>query len=436
MSKQTASMPPVAPNPLKLLRSPRALDPGIRSDGGYRYRSLYRTIPDRTIPGPDDSPASGVAAPPGSRTAGALGVGGRDPHMDATLSGGGDVVRAGPEARERFHDARGYGRPVAGDLDLAPVEAAHLLYRGDLDAVDGASFREFLTTGAVAETDFLVYTDLRDRGFYLSPAREGWPGVSDGAVEDPAVDLVVYSRGSGPWDGAVAYRVGVVGERARVAATDLDDAVLAVVDEESEVTYLDTDRPDPAGSSGVDLPADVAGELLADRLFLWDPPARLYERGFYGQRLDGGSAGGGERILQLSLVEAAHLARRGAVAVDGGTGAVVERGRAVEGAVFDRRLRVYAALRERGLVPKTGFKFGADFRTYADVGSVDDLGHSELLVRVLERDHEFAPRDLALDVRLAHGVRKEMVFALVDDPSGGPGGDGTIEWLSVGRLTP
>jgi len=85
-------------------------------------------------------------------------------------------------------------------------------------------------------------------------------------------------------------------------------------------------------------------------------------------------------------------------------------------------------LRGRGIVPKTGFKFGADFRTYASVDSVDDLGHSEHLVRVLPADHAFEPRSLALDVRLAHGVRKRMVFALT--------GPDDIEWLSVARLTP
>jgi len=82
------------------------------------------------------------------------------------------------------------------------------------------------------------------------------------------------------------------------------------------------------------------------------------------------------------------------------------------------------------MVPKTGFKFGADFRVYGDVESVDELGHSELLVRVLSAGHDFEPRELSLDVRLAHGVRKRMVFAL-DDPSAD-----TIRWLSVSRLTP
>jgi tRNA-intron endonuclease len=49
-------------------------------------------------------------------------------------------------------------------------------------------------------------------------------------------------------------------------------------------------------------------------------------------------------------------------------------------------------------------------------------------VRVFDRAHTFAPRDLALDVRLAHGVRKRMVYALT--------GPETVAWLTVSRLTP
>jgi tRNA-intron endonuclease len=360
----------------------------------------------------------------------------------------GDVVRLPANARERFYDSRGYGRPDGDALRVAPVEAAHLLARGDVDAVDGMGFRAFLAAVEGLATRYFVYADLRDRGFYLSPARAGW-------VDDPGgVDLVVYPRGEGPWDDAVEYRVRVVGEREAVPADDLGDVVLAVVDEESELTYLETARPgrrdgpgsgdsEPtsvlSGSSDTSLDWRAGGTLLDDRVVVWEPPEGLYDRAFYGQRLDGG-----ESALQLSLVEAAYLADNGVLALDGagdvgerdggaageepGRAAVIDRGRAVEGERFDRRLRVYAALRDRGVVPKTGFKFGADFRTYAEVTSVDDLGHSEYLVRVLPAEHVFAPRELSLDVRLAHGVRKRIVFALTD-------GD-DLRWLSAGRLTP
>jgi tRNA-intron endonuclease len=380
--------------------------------------------------------------------------------MDATRTNG--AVRAGPAAREQFYDARGYGRPSDGDVVLAPVEAAHLLFRGDLDDVDGLDFHDFLASSAVSAVEFQVYRDLRDRGFYLSPVREeaagGEAGVAPGDVGVEGADLldfVVYPRGKGPWDDAVAYRVRAVSERAAVPAAELvalaagegededeDSApagVLAVVDEESELTYLGWSRHRPTGETTHDLPAGVPATLLSDRVLVPDPPAVLHDRAFYGQRLD---RDGGD--LQLSLVEAAALAGQGVLTVEGGEAALRERGRMVEGDRFDRRLRVYRALRESGVVPKTGFKFGADFRTYAAVEAVENLGHSDLLVRVLPGDHVFDPRDVALDVRLAHGVRKRMVFALVDDAAGSTGADraadGTdvegIDWLAVERLTP
>ena len=336
------------------------------------------------------------------------------------------VVRVGTDARQRYHDSRGYGYPLTGnEIALAPVEAAHLLFRGDLEAVvDGSErlgFREFVARepGDGFGVRFLVYADLRSRGFYLSPAAEPW-------IADPpaGADFAVFPRGKGPGDGAVEYALDVIGERTDVPADGLRAGVLAVVDEESEITYFEVSPRDPSGATDTTLPDGCEADLLADRVVVWEPPTELYERGFYGQPLEGREYD--RPTLQCSLLEAAYLAERGAIDLEPGT--VRGRGRAVEGDRFDRRLTVYRTLRERGIVPKTGYKFGADFRTYADVESVADLGHSELLVRVHPAGHVFEPRDLALDVRLAHGVRKTMVFALVD-------GD-EVDWWSLERLTP
>jgi len=395
--------------------------------------------------------------------------------MDGHLRDG--VVYAGDDARHRFYDSRGYGRPLtdpereewgSSGLALARVEAAHLLGRGDLEAVrvDGErlEFRAFLASeGAATLLRYLVYADLRERGFYLSPARDGWPNTAGWSTE--GTDFVVYPRGSGPGDGEIEHRVRVVGERTPVTVADLPE-VLAVVDEESDVTYLHATRPDLAGTADPVPPAEATGVLLADRAVLWDPPGALYREAFYGQPLPGREP---DEALQLSLVEAAALVGRGAVTldvdvdVDAGTdtaghgdgdrdappdvpghdpspayAATVARGRAVEGERFDRRLRTYAALRRRGLVPKTGFKFGADYRSYDEFDTVDDLSHSVLLVRALPGEATLTPRDLALDVRLAHGVRKRMAFALVDGADGAAddGVDPTLDWRVVERMTP
>ncbi|UIO99953.1 tRNA-intron lyase [Halobaculum sp. CBA1158] len=363
--------------------------------------------------------------------------------MNATLDG--DVVRAGGDARQRFHDARGYGRADGPEVTLARVEAAHLLYRGDIETVSGMDFRAFFGDSVAAgdrfAARFLVYADLRERGFYLVPAREGWPGTGGGSragsdddgsagdrdaeERDGDADILVFERGEKP-GGPVAHRVRVAGEREELPAGDLRGTTLAVVDEESEVSYFACSAGGGfAGASEYDLPTGLEADLFDDRVVCWSPPKRLYASAFYGQPVSGRDDADVD-ALQLSLVEAADLAARGAV--DLGADAVIERGRSVEGNRFDRRLSVYRALRDRGVVPKTGYKFGADFRTYDAVDSVEDLPHSEALVRVVPSDHRFHPRELALDVRLAGGVRKRMVFALA--------GDDSNSYLTVERLTP
>jgi tRNA-intron endonuclease len=401
--------------------------------------------------------------------------------MDGHLRNG--VVEVGGNARQQFHDARGYGRPADGnEIRLARVEAAHLLLRGDLAAVvdhdgsaDRLSFEEFFVASAAAAERFalrfLVYADLRDRGFYLTPARAGWPGVdavagdvdpadgvdaadSDDAVDDDLIDLIVPPRGTKPGDGEPAYRIAVVGERESIPADELADITLAVVDEESEISYLETATPEFDGGTTYSPPAGITGSLIGDRVVVWDAPEGFYDHGFYGQPLEAREAII-DTAVQLSLVEAAALAAEGQLVLDGadddaadattltateGAGeitpdspasytAIREQGRRVEGERFDRRLAVYQRLRSQQVVPKTGYKFGADFRTYNTVESVDDLPHSERLVRVVAADHAFDPRELSLDVRLAGGVRKRMVFALT-------GANGEIDWLSVSRLTP
>ncbi|PHQ37611.1 tRNA-intron lyase [Halorubrum persicum] len=382
----------------------------------------------------------------------------------------GDAVHVAGDARQRFHDSGGYGRPLEGnEIALSRVEAAHLLFRGDLSGVtidadgDEAGFERFFVESAAAADRFavryLVYADLRDRGFYLSPAREPWPG---GDIDAPdAVDFIAYERGSTPDTGNVKYPVQVVGERESLRAAGLAGRTLAVVDEESDITYFAATEGGVSGATDYEPPNRLLGVLLADRVVVWDAPEGLYERGFYGQPLTGRAAAI-EGAVQLSLVEAASLAADGVLSLsasvdaaghsageaateaDGPAAAVVARGRDVEGERFDRRLAVYRRLREADAVPKTGFKFGADFRTYLDVETVEDLPHSEHLVRVVEADHRFSPRELSLDVRLAGGVRKEMVFALTavgDDGRGGTADEGgvrdaDVEWASIGRLTP
>ncbi|MFW6448080.1 MAG: tRNA-intron lyase [Halobacteriota archaeon] len=327
------------------------------------------------------------------------------------------AIRLPPEARQRLHAPRGIGRPTADGLDLTWIEAAYLALRGDLVAVDGTAATGLLATPPDDDAldRLLVYRDLRERGYYLAPAYR--PGATPGAVA-----LEVRPRGAEPTADAVEYHVRLAREGGTVPVDGLDPGAVAVVDDEAEVTYLEVTDADPGSEQpAVDVPPS-RGVLAGGRVLVNDPAQALHRRWFYGRHL-------GDDRLVLSLPEAAYLARSDCLHIDGGVETIVERGRATEGAAFDRRAGVYAALRDRGLVPRSGLKFGADFRVYEAIEDASQPGHSALLVDVHPADGAVPIRSLSRAVRLATGVRKRHLVAAVD-PSG------HITWRTVDRLTP
>lgn len=333
--------------------------------------------------------------------------------MEATFRDGQIVV--GGNARQQFYDARGYGYPGEGNtIILSPVEATYLLLRGDLSTVtvngaqlEAAEFIEYVDTDRFGQR-LLTYIDLRERGFYVSPDRHGWQ-----ATPQAETDFVVYERGTTPQEGVIAHRVCVVGEQEPIAIATLP-SMIAVVDGDRSVTYFMSSHDRPTGTVSSPQPSPATAVLLHDRLLCWEPPASLYETGFYGQPVVNREQAV-QPVLQFSLLEGAYLVATNRLTVTGGKAAVIDRGRAIEGDRFDRRYQVYRALREAGIAPRTGFKFGADFRTYEAVDSPDNLGHSQQLLRVYSGDATLTPRELSLDVRLAEGVRKEFVYACVVD---------------------
>lgn len=334
-------------------------------------------------------------------------------------------IRVGGDARQRLHDARGYGQPGDdGTVVLTAVEAAHLLHRGDLDAVDGMGFAEFVAAeaGPAFALRFAVFADLRERGFYLDPAHR--PTVP---TEHADAGFVVYERGEGRSPTAIAFPVYPIGEHDERTADELAQGVLAVVDGEGEVGYIEVDRIALAGGVAPPDVSGVPGEIVGDRVYLWDRAAPLYEEWFFGRPLGGREAT--DDVLAVSLVEAAYLADRGAIDVT--YGRIRARGRELWDEAFDRRADVYAELRAAGLVPKTGYKFGAAYRTYEAFDGIDELGHSDHLIRVFAPDDTVRPIALAQDVRLAHGVGKRMAFAITAGSA-----ERETTWISVSRLTP
>ncbi|KXS40078.1 MAG: tRNA-intron endonuclease, archaea type [Methanohalophilus sp. T328-1] len=330
-----------------------------------------------------------------------------------------DRVVAGKEAIEEIYETSYYGRPKKGNLVLTLVEAAHLLYREKLEIEkEGVSlgFEEYFKTASLLnpyfELKYIVYKDLRERGFYVQP------GVAD---------FRVYPRGGKPGKSSSRSYVYVHSERVAlplsVLLKNLESAgnvrkqlIIAVVDEESDITYYEVQESDPAGNMEQLYPSlQTPATMLEDRVIVWDGEAsgKLYENGFYGKPLD-------QKRLQLSLVEGAFLLKNNIIEVTTrkddkklNFDEFCEKAAHIE-PLFQRKYRVYEDLRTRKLVPKTGFKFGTHFRVYSEVKSSSKIPHSEYLTHSIGTQHEFSLPVMSRAIRLANSVRKKMLFAIED----------------------
>jgi len=132
----------------------------------------------------------------------------------------------------------------------------------------------------------------------------------------------------------------------------------------------------------------------------------------------------------LSLIEALYLMEKNKLIVSDGKKTfnfedLLKKGNEIEDNFYAKYL-VYKDLRERGLLVRTGFKFGSDFRVYprgVRIGS----GHSSHLVHVIPEEYKCSFPELARAVRLAQHVNKEMIFAIVDE-------EGDVIYYKISKL--
>jgi tRNA-intron endonuclease len=306
--------------------------------------------------------------------------------VEATYDEDDRRVRVTDDARQQLYDASGYGEPLDGNaVSLSTVEAAYLLSEGKLGDVDGDGYTDFVRRAVDDFAVLSVYTDLRDRGYYI----------------DHGEELRLYRRGEHPANASAVGRVVVAREGDDVSLSTRIH-LLAVADDDGDVTYFDFARVEPDGDfpepSRTVRVEERGGESLVTDASVLEPPR-------YGASAEEGRV--------LSDVETAYLADSG----------FVDDGSRYTDGVDDRRLAVYTDLRDRGTCPRTGFKFGSDFRVY----ETTDDDHAGFLVSPLNPNGSLPVVELSRAVRLAHGVRKTAVFALVDD---------TVEYVAVERERP
>ena len=137
-------------------------------------------------------------------------------------------------------------------------------------------------------------------------------------------------------------------------------------------------------------------------------PISLHEKSLFG-KIEADT-------LNLSLIEACYLLEKGRLDIyeddiECTVGYLIDILK--EQGIYGKYI-VYRDLKDRGFVIKTGFKYGAEFRLY-NRGGGPGQSHSDYLVKVMFENYEIDSLDFASYIRVAHGVNKKFLLAIVDD---------------------
>jgi tRNA-intron endonuclease len=345
---------------------------------------------------------------------------------------GTEVVVADQAEASQIYNKGYYGVPQTGGvLKLDLMEATYLLESARVEVMHGS---EKLTPGELLrlahktskgfEVRYLVYRELRQRGYIVK-------------MGQPPLDFRVFPRGGSPNKTPSKWWVAAISERSTFDLSALLESLdrtmdvrkkllLAVVDEESDVTYYEVRRVAPKGRLGaVDLTQTVDGIIMDDRVLVNDAAGAkaLHSGHFFGKEIG--------PILQLSLIEASFLVELGVLKLrDSKTNrpvslvALKNRARAMQ-PDYDLRLRAFKDMKDRGLIVKTGFKYGSHFRAYEGDPAKQ---HARYLVHAVPDKYTTMWPEVSRAVRLAHGVKKEILLSRVMEKD--------VEYVGLNRYRP
>ncbi len=337
---------------------------------------------------------------------------------------GSEVVVENPSEAIRNYNKGYFGRMMKETLHLHLIEASFLVEIGRIEIEKEGrkvDLNELMSHGMAVhpnfEISYLVFRELRQRGYVVKFSEN-----EDG--------LDLYPRGGAPHSHSPLHHVISISERSPFSISQVSEwirglskkkLILGIVDEESDLTYYSVKFF--RMRSKVEEPESYQGKIavMGDRSMVWDEElSKKLRENFMGRAFE-------ENVVQLSLMETAYLAEKGADVFRGkkkiSLKSFIKYAKKIQPDV-ERRLCVYRDLRGNGLIPKTGFKFGSHFRVYREqIGE----GHAPYLVHVIPKNYISTWTEISRAVRLANSVRKQMIFARV--------GDG-IEYIRLKRMTP
>lgn len=175
------------------------------------------------------------------------------------------------------------------------------------------------------------------------------------------------------------------------------------------------------------------GKLTESRVVVRGEDAEhIHDDKYYGKMQEDGR-------LELSLEEAYHLVKRDSLDVRDDEGSIEEDEMfeifSEKDDEFDFKYSVYSDLRERGLIVKSGFKFGAHFRVYERgvnpyvSGSKKQRQHTKWIVHAVPEHETMSFQEMSRAVRLAQNIRATMLWAVVDSES-------QVTYYEVGHTNP
>ncbi|MCK4902343.1 MAG: tRNA-intron lyase [Thermoplasmatales archaeon] len=336
---------------------------------------------------------------------------------------GNNIIVKKPKDVGRLFTKSHFGKPLSGgSLELDLIEGVFLLEEEKIKIKKGKKEIDFEALISLAskkiphfEIKYLVFKDLRKRGHAIHLFEK------DKIITFNQIKNKFYVIAFSERDELDLKKM-----KTTIKSITKNGKALwiAIVDEEGDITYYDASLLDIKGKIKKHKFPKGRCVMLDNRSIVFDKKlARvLFEKEFFGKPF-------GE-WLQISFVETLYLNKKGIVEITTSGSKKISKQKVKEiiskkQSDINQRLVVFEDLKKRGLIVKTGFKFGSHFRAYT---KGPDETHAEYLIHVVSSDFKSIWEEISRAVRLAHSVNKEICLAQVSKSK--------IDYIKFGRLRP
>jgi len=324
----------------------------------------------------------------------------------------------------RFFNKSHLGKTIAGNrLELSLLEGVFLIGEEKLRVYHDEkeiSFQELLKIASKKisnfEIKYLIFNDLRKRGNNVQTCKKN--EIFDFYIDKKNCYIsAFYERNIIDID-----RIQKLIENSKRKNKLL---WFAVVDEEGDITFYEVNKTNIKGKIRDHKFLKTSAMLLDNSVIVTDKKtaSELFNKEFFGKPFGD--------LIQLSMVESLYLMQKKIIELRNAKNdkkislrnfiVIIKKAQPE----IESILAVFKDLKKRGLIVKTGFKFGAHFRGYT---KKPEETHAEYLIHVVNKKYRVIWAEISRAVRLAHSVNKEIIFAKFEGKN--------IEYIKFGRLRP